>query len=145
MPTIPYKQLKDENGTSFYPVCGESSFSGAVPLTRGGTGASTAAQARENLDVPLTLKQAQNYQDAYDNATSIIAVNAQDTSGNNWIVWIPKALITTSARVWSVGDFHNTSDFNNFKVEVTTTTCSALRMYRDEYPQGTDIITYWYM
>ena len=91
------------------------------------------------------LKQASSWVDAYNNAKSIIAVNAQDTSGNNWIVWIPKALVTTSTRVWGMGDFHNTSDFNNFRVEVTTTTCSALRMYRDQYPQGTDTITFWYM
>ena len=50
MSTIPYKQLKDENGDSFYPVCGASSFSDAVPVTKGGTGADNAADARANLE-----------------------------------------------------------------------------------------------
>lgn len=49
MPTIPYKQLKDENGDSFYPVCGASSFSDAVPIIKGGTGAQTAEAAASNL------------------------------------------------------------------------------------------------
>lgn len=49
MSTIPYKQLKDENGDSFYPVCGASSFSDAVPITKGGTGADNAADALVNL------------------------------------------------------------------------------------------------
>ena len=49
MPDIPYKQLIDENGDSFYPVCGASSFSDAVPIAKGGTGADNAADARTNL------------------------------------------------------------------------------------------------
>ena len=36
MPDIPYKQLIDENGDSFYPVCGGSSFSVPVPVAKVG-------------------------------------------------------------------------------------------------------------
>ncbi|MBR5845482.1 MAG: hypothetical protein IKY65_04405 [Rikenellaceae bacterium] len=90
------------------------------------------------------LQQAASWVDAYTNAQSIIGVNAQDSSGNNWIVWIPKDLVTTTSRNWGVGDFHSTTDFNNYNVAVTTTTCTALRIWRGQYPQP-DTITFWYM
>lgn len=90
------------------------------------------------------LQQASSYQDAYNKAKSILAINAQDTSGNNWVIYIPKALISTTARVWGCGDFHSTTDFNNFTVTITTTSCTAVRVWRGQYPQS-DAITYWYM
>ena len=52
MPT-PYKYLK-ENDEVFYPLVGEDSFTEPVPISKGGTGASTAAAAREALGVPTT-------------------------------------------------------------------------------------------
>ena len=48
MPDIPYKQLM-EDGEPFYPVTGPSSFNGALPVSKGGTGADNAAAARANL------------------------------------------------------------------------------------------------
>lgn len=48
MPDIPYKYLKESN-TVFYPVVGPSSVEGQIPVSSGGTGASTALAARENL------------------------------------------------------------------------------------------------
>ena len=51
MPTIPYKTLIDESGNSFYPMCGESSFSNPVPVSKGGTGAGNVTDAIANLGV----------------------------------------------------------------------------------------------
>ena len=39
MPTVPYKYLKDEHNTTFYLMVGPASFSDALPVSRGGTGA----------------------------------------------------------------------------------------------------------
>lgn len=53
MPDIPYKYLQDENGETFYPVTGSSSMVDPVPIAKGGTGASTAAEARANLGAQI--------------------------------------------------------------------------------------------
>jgi len=59
MSNVPYKQLKDENGDSFYPMLGTSSFSDVLPISKGGTGATNVADARTNLGIaqptPLNL------------------------------------------------------------------------------------------
>lgn len=51
MSDVLIKQLKDKNGNSFYPMLGKSSFSDALPISKGGTGATNAEQARTNLGI----------------------------------------------------------------------------------------------
>ena len=51
MPNVPYKYLKDEHNTTFYPMIGPASFNDAMPISKGGTGATTAMDARKNLGV----------------------------------------------------------------------------------------------
>lgn len=50
MSDVPYKYLK-ENDEVFYPIIGPSSFNGALPVSKGGTGAPTPAAARANLGI----------------------------------------------------------------------------------------------
>jgi len=49
MSDIPYKYLQDENGDTFYPMTGNSSFINPVPVNKGGTGGATVASALANL------------------------------------------------------------------------------------------------
>lgn len=50
MSDVPYKYLKDD-GELFYPITGPSSFREPVPISKGGTGATNAADARAALGI----------------------------------------------------------------------------------------------
>lgn len=51
MANIPYKYLIDEEGDTFYPIIGDSSYSGQLPISKGGTSSNTASGARANLGI----------------------------------------------------------------------------------------------
>ncbi len=50
MPNVPLKQLQD-NEEDFFPMVGPSSYSGVMPISKGGTGATTPAAARTALGI----------------------------------------------------------------------------------------------
>ena len=77
MPTIPYKYLKESDNV-FYPVVGASSVEGQIPVSSGGTGASTALAARENIGAI----SAENVTSGVQPGNFVLSINEGGTGAN---------------------------------------------------------------
>ena len=94
MPNVPLKQLQD-NEEDFFPMVGPSSYSGVMPISKGGTGATTPAAARTALGI--TAPTPLNLVFGADTALTVTA-----PSGFNLIGSTLKAQVTADGKYFRI-------------------------------------------
>lgn len=95
-----------------------------IPLTKGGTGATTAAAARTNLGITCTSLYSGTLSSGsttfnYGNYKAYIIAGLPSSSASKMSLIIPKAMITTSDVSWQLADEVN---YRGFKLKYSSTT-----------------------
>ena len=95
-----------------------------IPLSKGGTGATTAAAARTNLGIACTSLYSGTLSSGsttfnYGNYNGYIIVGLPSSSASKMSLFIPKGVITTSDVSWQIADEVN---YRGFKLKYSSTT-----------------------
>lgn len=131
-----WDRLYSYSGTLYYaPNCDGDTHPGTrytvyhsggatIPLTKGGTGATTAAAARTNLGVACTSLYSGTLSSGsttfnYGNYNAYVIVGLPSSGASKMSLTIPKALITTSDVTWQIADEVN---YRGFKLKYSGTT-----------------------
>jgi hypothetical protein len=131
-----WDRLYSYSGTLYYaPNCDGDTHPGTrytvyhsggatIPLTKGGTGATTAAAARTNLGVTCTSLYSGTLSSGsttfnYGNYNAYVIVGLPSSGASKMSLTIPKALITTSDVTWQIADEVN---YRGFKLKYSGTT-----------------------
>ena len=103
---------------------GTCSSSATIPISKGGTGATTAAAARTNLGITCTSLYSGSLSSGsttfnYGNYKAYIIVGNPTTSASKMSIIVPKGMITTSDVSWQIAD---EGYFRVFKLKYSGTT-----------------------
>ena len=131
-----WDRLYSESGTLYYaPNVATNTHPGTrytvyhsggatIPLTKGGTGGTTAATARTNLGITCTSLYSGTLSSGsttfnYGNYNGYIIAGLPSSSASKMSLYVPKALITTSDTNWQIADEAN---YRGFKLKYSSTT-----------------------